>query len=292
MKEIRLNIKIVTGFGFILLIMMLPCTDTYCQVTKEWETESVFLTPESIVFDSLNNCLYVSNFNDKGGFRKREDKLHDECISKLDIDGNIKEFKWVDSLLGPTGLAIYNNQLFIVERDGLSIVNIDKRNTDRKILVDSAGFLNDVVVDNKGIAYVSDSRNNCIYKIHDGKSEVWFSDTLMTGVNGLLIDKNNLLIGNSGNANLISISLTDKTIEIIAREVVVNIDGIKKLNDNYLVSWRSEICILEPDGKRIVLFKSDNEKDFLADFEYLVEDKLIIIPTLSTNKVIALKIND
>lgn len=51
---------------------MLQCINTYCQVIKEWETESVFLTPESIVLDSLNNCLYVSNFNDKGGFRKRE----------------------------------------------------------------------------------------------------------------------------------------------------------------------------------------------------------------------------
>ncbi len=290
MKNQRIFNWIVVRFAA-MLIIMLSFKNAYSQVAKEWETGSVFLTPESIVFDPLNNCLYVSNFNDKGGFRNKEDKLFDECISKLNIQGEILEFSWIDSLLGPTGLAIYNNKLYIVERDGISIANIDKREIERKILIEGAGFPNDIVIDKNGIAYISDSNNNCIYKIQNGKSEIWYSDSIMNTSNGLFIDNENLLVGNRGDANLISISLTDKTVKIVARDVSDNIDGIKKVNNNYLLSWRSELYTLDSDNKKTILFKSDDEKEFLADFEFIEKENLLIIPTLLTNKVIAFKID-
>ena len=52
-----------------LVIQSLSFTGTEIIITKLWETDSVFMTPESVVYDSIRNCLYVSNFNDKGGFR-------------------------------------------------------------------------------------------------------------------------------------------------------------------------------------------------------------------------------
>ncbi len=272
-----------------LLVLMFSYSNTFCQVTKEWETESVFLAPESVVYDSLNNCLYVSNFNDKGGFRKKDDNLYNECISKLSMNGDIEELRWIDGLLGPTGLAIYNNNLFIVERNALCIASINKAKIEKRIFIDEAGLPNDIAIDKNGIAYISDSNNNCIYRIKNGSCEIWYSDSLLNTTNGLYLDNDILYAGNRGNANLISISLTDKTTKIIAKNISDNIDGIKKIKDSFLLSWRTELYSFEPDNTQNVLYQPDVEKDFLADFEYIPQVHLIIIPTLLTNKIIALK---
>lgn len=275
-----------------ILIVMLSFTNAKCQLEKVWETDAIFLAPESVVFDAADQCLYVSNFNDQGGFRQKNDTLHNECISKLGLDGKIQELRWIDNLLAPTGLAIYKNKLYIVERGGLSIANIEKREIERRIPIAGAKFLNDVVIAKNGTVYISDSNNHCIYKIENGKSEIWYSDTLMNNPNGLFIDKKNLLVGNRSEANLISISMTDKTVKKIAENISVNIDGIKRYQDGYLFSWRTKLSILGADNKPSLLLKSDTENDFLADFEFIKKSKLIIIPTLLTNKVVAYKISD
>ncbi len=270
---------------------MLSYTDTYCQVTKEWETESVFLAPESIVFDSIRNCLYVSNFNDERGFLKKADTLRNECISKLDMDGNVQEFRWIDFLHNPTGITIFNDKLYIVVREGLIIMDIETQEIEKRIPVIGASFLNDIAVDKDGTIYISDTFKPCIHRIKNEKCEVWYSDSLMNSSNGLIIDNNNLLVGNRGAENLLSISLTDKTTKIISNEISDNIDGIKKCNNGYLLSWKSALYIFEQGNKKL-LYELDDKNDFLADFEFIKERKLIIIPQLMSNKVIALKLDD
>ncbi len=274
-----------------ILFMMLTSTDICSQVNKEWETNSVFLAPESIVFDSIRNCLYVSNFNDKSGFLKKADTLRNECISKLDLNGNVQEFRWIDGMHNPTGITIFEDILYIVEREGVVIVNIEKQKVEKRIPVTGACFLNDIAVDKDGTIYISDTFKPCIHRIINGKSEVWYSDSLMNSSNGLLIDNNHLLVGNRGAENLLSISLADITTKIIANNLSDNIDGIKKLNNNYLLSWKSELFILKQGSKKL-LFELDNQNDFLADFEFIRERNLIIIPQLMSNKIIALRLDD
>lgn len=89
----------------------------------------------------------------------------------------------------------------------------------------------------------------------------------MDSSNGLMLESNHLLVGNRGAENLLSISLDDKTADIISNDLSDNIDGIKKFNDNYLLSWKSELCILEQGDKKL-LYELDNKNDFLADFEF------------------------
>ncbi len=290
MKNLSFNKKMVLGLALSFVIVM-SSTDTYSQLTKVWETESVFMAPESVVFDSIRNCLYVSHYNDEGGFKRTENLLHNECISKLDINGNIQKYKWIDSLHNPTGITIFNDKLYIVEREGVTIVNIENQKVENQIPVFGAVFLNDIVVDIDGTIYISDTFKPCIHRIKDKKSEIWYSDSLLNSPNGLLIENNRLLVGNRGNENLLSISLPDKTTKIIANELSDNIDGIKKYNNGYLLSWKSELYILNQGNKK-VLYELDNKNDFLADFEYIKELNLIIIPQLISNKVIALKFDD
>ncbi len=290
MKNLQINIKtgLVLASFFVIMIF---CTDTYGQVTKEWETQSLFMAPESVVFDANHNCLYVSNFNDEGGFLKQADTLYNECISKLNLEGKVQEFRWIDGLHNPTGITLFNNKLYIVEREGLAIVNIEKQKIEKRIPVENAVFLNDIAIDSEGVVYISDTFKPCIHRIKDEKSEVWYSDSLMNSSNGLIIDNHHLLVGNRGVENLLSVSLIDKKAKIIANELMDNIDGIKKNNNGYLISWKSELYIMEHGNKRL-LYKLDNNNDFLADFDFIKERNLIIIPQLLSNKIVALNLND
>ena len=189
------------------VILFSSFTDNNIKLSKIWESESVFMTPESVVFDSLRNCLYVSNFNDKGGFRKRADTISDECISKVDLDGNVIEMRWVDNLLGPCGITIFKDTLYAVERNCLTLINIDKHSIIKRISIDNSDFLNDLAIDKNGNIYVSDTGDNgIIYKITNCEVNVWLQDTLLHNTNGLYMDNDNLIIGNQGNATLLSVS--------------------------------------------------------------------------------------
>lgn len=116
-KKMNFNIQIVLGF-----LLFITSANSFSQVSKVWQTDSVFKAPESVVFDSKRNCLYVANYNDKGGFKRGEKSLHNEFISKLDLNGNIQSLKWLDSLHNPTGMAIFKDKLYIVEREGLTVL--------------------------------------------------------------------------------------------------------------------------------------------------------------------------
>ena len=262
------------------------------RLSKLWESDSTFMTPESVVFDSLRNCLYVSNFNDKGGFRKRTDTIFDECISKVDLEGNIIELRWVDNLLGPTGIRIFRDTLYVVEREYLTKINIEKQSIIKRIPVTGAGFLNDVVINKNGDIYISDTRENgAIFRIRNNRSELWLHDTIMHNCNGLFIEGNKLIIGNQGSANLISISIPDKTIKIITSDISNGIDGIKKYKQKYIVSWQYEIFMVDEQDTSQVILNTSEGNNWNADFELIESKNIIIVPTLLSNKLIAYKIN-
>ena len=59
-------------------------------VETVWETEKVFELPESVIYDSKNDVLYVSNITDHP-FKKDGTGY----ISKIGLDGTIIKKKWI-----------------------------------------------------------------------------------------------------------------------------------------------------------------------------------------------------
>ncbi len=275
-----------------LVIQSLSFTGTEINITKLWETDSVFMTPESVVYDSIRNCLYVSNFNDKGGFRNSGDTIYDECISKVDVDGNIIELRWVDHLIGPTGVSIYNDTLYVIERGYLTKIDIDNQSVVERIPINNSGFVNDIAIDKKGDIYISDMGQSSIHRITNKKCELWLTDTLLHNINGLYIDNNHLIIGNQGNSNLISVSIPDKKTRVIASNISVGIDGIKKFKKDYIVSWRYEMFVIKESGTFQIILNTESEQNWIADFELIQSKNILIVPTLLTNKLVAYMITD
>ena len=96
--------------------------------------------PESAVFDKKNSAIYISNINgdplklDKNGY-----------ISKISVDGQILEKKWIKGLDAPKGMTIFNDHLFVADIN--KIWKINTLNKKKQFFsVNDAGFLNDLVV--------------------------------------------------------------------------------------------------------------------------------------------------
>ncbi len=146
--------------------------------------------PESAVIDEEREYIYVSNVNvyakDDNGF-----------ISRISIDGSEQQLQWLEGLDSPTGLAIYDNRLYLADYDQLVEVDLASATIlNRYQSPDVDPVLNDVAITNGGTVYVSGSGSRSIYQLNNGVLEVWLHDRdRLAFANGLLIADDELLHG-------------------------------------------------------------------------------------------------
>src|SRR6187431_1344942 len=68
---------------------------------RAWETDATLTTAESVLYDKANDVLYVSCINGVPPDKKDGDGF----ISRVALDGKIKDLKWVTGLNGPKGMG-------------------------------------------------------------------------------------------------------------------------------------------------------------------------------------------
>lgn len=297
--SIQLKTRFIMKTRYILAVFILinsVYSKAYGQsyeLEKLWETDTVFLRPESIVYDKNHKVLYVSNFN---SFPQNNDKRND-YISVIDLSGKIINQRWIEGLRAPTGITIHENQLYIVERDGISNFNIETGKLIAKYPIKIPGFLNDIAIDKMATIYFTNSSNNpkisSVGVIKDGKVDTVANHSIHR-VNGIIFDntKNLLIVGNSGDSCLKSIDPLNKNMKCFAQLETGLIDGLRPFdNDHLIVShWEGRLFIVSYDGDITEILDTRDTNLNLADFEYIQELKMIIIPTLRSNKIIAYKI--
>lgn len=247
---------------------------------RVWEIAYKTRTPESAVYDPKRNVVYVSNFRNYGG----------EFISKLGLDGKILALEWVTGLERPTGVRIHNDKLCVVDRSGVLEIDIDAAKITKRIPIEGAGFVNDLTIHESGAIYASDSQKARIYKIENGKVETWFEGPTIQGSNGLLVEKGRLLVGSSGNASIVSIDLaTKQTSTLVKLEGRAIMDGL--VSDGrggcLFSNYNGRIYHLAAGGDTTLLLDTTVQRRFTADFEYIPEKGLLIVPGLSDNRITA-----
>jgi sugar lactone lactonase YvrE len=260
------------------------------KVTKLWETKPELRVPESVLYDDARNILYISNINGKS-----TEKNGQGFISKVSLDGKIAVLKWVTGLNAPKGSALYKDKLYVSDID--HVVEIDL-NTG-KILANhpapGAQFLNDVAADAAGNVYVSDMspENSAIYQLSQGPMTVWMKGPELSRPNGLHMEEQRLLVGNSGDGSLKAINLADKTISTIA-QVGSGIDGLRPDGKgNYFISdWQGKTSLVTTSGEIIVLIDTTASKINAADLEYIQGQRLLLIPTFFDNRVMAYTVEE
>ena len=129
-----------------------------------WETPTNLKNPESVAYAPKQNVLFVSNVNGKP-----DQKDQNGFISKVSpSNGSIIDLNWVTGLNAPKGIAISNDGSKLYVSDITDLVQIDTANGKiiKRFNAPGSSFLNDVVSDNKGNIYVSDTITNTLYKLN------------------------------------------------------------------------------------------------------------------------------
>jgi sugar lactone lactonase YvrE len=264
------------------------------RATKVWETPQIFLTPESVQYDPEHDVLYVSSFDNQYAQRSEPTGY----ISKLAPTGEVLEHKWVEGLNAPTGLGIYAGRLWVTERRDLAEIDLETGRILNRYPIPDADFPNDLAIDAEGNIYISDTRSSSpidsrIYRFRNGSFEVWLDDGI-NRANGLYVDGDYLLVGNTGDGKLKAVHLRDKTVTDIACLGVGVVDGIRVDNrGNYLVShWEGQTYVISPDGEVVEILDVMDDGVNTADFEYIRARNLLIIPTFVDNRVMAYRVSE
>lgn len=271
------------GWGFI-------CQDANAvfqheSLTKSWELPRKLRYPESVVYDRKRAVLYVSNFSLPGG----------GFISKVSLGGEIEELEWITGVSRPSGLCIFKDRLYAVDRANLIEIDLDSGRVANRYPVPGAMFINDLAFDSKGNAYITDSRASAIYKFTDGKFEVWLQGGEIDDPNGLHVDKDRLIVGNSGDGCLKAVGLSDKKIStVVCLGSGSVMDGVKPDGKgNYIISdYYGRVFRVSPSGQKTELLNTKTPQLFCADLEYIPEQKLLVIPTLYDNRLMTYRLSE
>ncbi len=254
-------------------------------LVKAWQTDKVFLVPESVLYHKADKTLYVSNIN--GAPTEKNGK---GFISKLSLDGRILKLRWAEGLNAPKGAAIFGNSFFVSDIDRLVEIDMKTGKIRQTYPAKDARFLNDVAVDGQGRVYVSDmdEKNSAIYRLADGRMDIWLKGPDIRNPNGLHMEEKKLMVGNSGDMTIKAVRLSDKVVTEFA-PAGQKIDGLRPDGKgNYIVSdWDGRTTLVLATGEIRPLLDTVTEKINSADLEYIPGAGLLLIPTFFDNRVVA-----
>ena len=257
---------------------------TNVTVVEKWASEPVLKTPESALYDGFRRIIFVSNIN---GFNNNL-RDGDGFISILKPNGDVLKLDWVTGLNDPKGLAIRFDKLFVSDIDRLVEIDIKTATITSEYAIGGAVFLNDVTVDGKGTVYVSDTGGGKIYQLKAGTISVFAEGADVVKPNGLLAEKDKLLMASAGTGDLRLIDYKTGDNTLVAN-VVANADGlVKDPIKNYIISnWQGEVYYLFGSGEKIKILDTKEAGMNAADIGFMPEGNVLLVPTFFNNRVVA-----
>ncbi len=245
------------------------------QLTEQWETKGL-ATPESELHDPTSDLLYVSLID--GEAMKKDGK---GGVARLNMDGSIKDADWFTGMDAPKGLAIHRELLYVADVTSVWVIDLISGNLVHQIEFPGAVMLNDITIDDNGMAYVSDTRTGKIYKMQNYVPEVFLENT--PAVNGLKIVGNDLyaLVG----PELWKIDNNKKT-TVIAKGFELGGDGLEPVgNGDFLVTcWGGLVYYVKADGSYEKLLDVQGKMN-TADLGFHAPTNTVFIPTFNNNSV-------
>ncbi len=252
-------------------------------VTKKWELARQISYPESVVYDPETDLLYVSIFFNYGR----------EAIARVRLDGTVENAAWVTGLNRPTGMCLHDEKLFVVERGGVVEIDTKSGEISNRYPIPDPEFPNDITVDDDGNFYVSDNGASKIWKLAEGTFELWLAGGEVNNPNGMLIDGDRLIFGNSGDGCLKYADLETKAISTLVCVGEGSImDGVTSDGSgNYIVSdFNGRVFRVTPTSEKTELLNYTASGTNFADLTYIPEKSLLIIPGLYSNLITAFKL--
>lgn len=276
-----------------ILLGVLLSAIGFASANIKWELNDGMSNPESVYYDDSSKFIFVSNISGDGVTKDGKG-----WIQKLTIAGKIVKTKWIDGLNAPKGMRAHKGTLWVTDIDTVISIDIARGKVLEKITIPQAEFLNDVAITPANVVFVSDTIGRTIYKIENGKVEVFFKGDDTESPNGLLVQGNKLIVAAWGLAekdwsskipgHLYSLDLQTKEKRLITKKPLGNLDGLEIGNDgSYLVSdWMAGLVYkVTPNGKTTQLpIKSEKG---VADIGYIPSDNTMLVPHMNSSHVIA-----
>lgn len=244
-----------------------------------WVASGEFCEPETVL-PLPDNTLLVSNvcnFRETGnGF-----------LTLLDVKGNVVDWRLVEGLDAPLGMALLKDRIFIVDNNRVKILSWPGYQLLETIELSTA-VANDIAVSADGEIYVTDTVKGQVIAIQpDGEQSVFTGKEQFPGANGIALYQGDLYVGGE---RLWRVSLGSHSVETIGPEWVADIDGIEFEADGTLQ--------VTPVGGALIRFSGENEVEILAgegissaNHGYDPTSGLALIPTGFDNTVIAIRIS-
>lgn len=185
------------------------------------------------------------------------------------------------------GAGLYKGFLYTAETTGVAVIDVEKASIVKRIPVEGAGMLNDLVVDTNGIIYVTDTRAAKVYRIQDDKPEVYLEN--MQGANGLLLLNKDLYVLTSSAVDKVN---ETKQVAKIADGFESGLDKIVLVANNEFVisNYKGIMYYLNADGTKQVLSDTREKGISANDISYDTKTKTVYVAAYSKNRIIAFRV--
>ncbi len=256
-----------------------------------WELTGLS-TPESALYDSDKNIIYVSNIN--GGPMEKDGN---GFISIISPEGKLINLNWVKGLNAPKGMSLFADKLYVADIDMLVVIDTNTGDILEQYQGSNAKFLNDVTVTKDGKVFVSDMLTNTIYCLEGSTFDVWLNDEKLISPNGLHAEPEQLIVGSWGvmtdgfatkvPGHMLSVHYDSKSISNLGNgQSVGNLDGVEPIGENFLVTdWMvGKLYKIDRAGNAELLLELEQG---MADHEFITEENLILLPMMKNDKLLA-----
>ncbi len=243
-----------------------------------WAVAGEFCEPETVL-PLPDDTLLVSNVCD---FRKAGNGF----LTLLDGTGEVIDWRVVEGLDAPLGMALVDGLLYVVDNNQVRILEWPGYKA-REIISLETQVANDIAVATDHTLYVTDTARGEVTVITPGREQsLLVGAGAFSGANGLHIDDRVLYVGGE---RLWRVDLEDSTVSTIGPAWLADIDGIEMEADGTLqvtpvggplVRLGTEIQVLGGDGVSS------------ANHGYAERLKLALIPTGFDNTVLAIQLAD
>ncbi len=249
------------------------------KLTLKWETDSIFPTVESVMYDAQTQYIYTANID--GHFMKKDGQ---GSISRMRPDGSQVEPNWISGLHAPTGLCIKDQFLYTTDIDEVIAIDVQVGKIVERIPIEGAEALNDICIDAKGNLYCSDTGGNKIFQIKNGKSTILIND--IDTPNGLMIKEGNLVITQWTPQALSQYDLkTGKLDKLVGG--IPWIDGLESIPEAGWItaSWGGLLHHVTAKGEKTMILDTREEGLQAPDISYIPATKTLLVATFDGDKI-------
>ena len=246
------------------------------QAEIAWVAEGEFCEPETVL-PLPDDTLLVSNVCD---FRTTGNGF----LTLLDAGGKVIDWRIVDNLDAPLGMALVDDRLYVVDNNQVKVFSWPGLQL-RSTLALQTTVANDIAVSRDHTIYVTDTARHEVVVIENAPRQSILTGTArFKGANGIEISGDDLYVGGE---HLWHVNLADDTVTKIGPDWLSDIDGIELEPDSTLQVTPVGGPLVRL-GEPVEVLGGDAVSS--ANHGYAANLGLALVPTGFDNTVIAIRV--